>query len=75
MMSLYMIQNRMPVLWTASSFTNQKEERAFVFPIMICNAVKRCSTLQKESGREWGGILVITEGVFGMSGDLGNLPG
>lgn len=33
--------------------------------------LKRAETITNQTG---GGILVITEGVFGMSGDLGNLP-
>lgn len=39
-------------------------------------------SLEKQAGhaskyvlKTGGGILVITEGVFGMAGDLGNIPG
>ncbi len=35
-------------------------------------SLKRARKMADKSG---GGILVITEGVYGMSGDLGNLPG
>ena len=53
-----------------------KGGKSFVFPH---NDMERCDKMlgfatrnAKETG---GGILLITEGVFGMSGDLGNLPG
>ena len=53
-----------------------KGGKSFVFPH---NDIERCDKMlgfatrkAKETG---GGILLITEGVFGMSGDLGNLPG
>ncbi|MBN2614039.1 MAG: aminotransferase class I/II-fold pyridoxal phosphate-dependent enzyme [Bacteroidales bacterium] len=48
--------------------------KSFVFPhndMQKCELMlERATRLVKESG---GGILVITEGVFGMAGDLGNL--
>ena len=53
-----------------------KGGKSFVYPH---NDMERCDKMlgfatrnAKETG---GGILLITEGVFGMSGDLGNLPG
>lgn len=50
--------------------------KRFVFPH---NDMQSCRK-QLERGTKWaertgGGILVITEGVFGMAGDLGNLKG
>ncbi|MDN3690277.1 aminotransferase class I/II-fold pyridoxal phosphate-dependent enzyme [Cyclobacterium jeungdonense] len=48
--------------------------KRFVFPHndmeSLDKQLKRAERLTKESG---GGILVITEGVFGMTGDMGNL--
>jgi glycine C-acetyltransferase len=53
-----------------------KGGKSYVFPhndIEKCEKMLRFATKKvQETG---GGILVITEGVFGMSGDLGDLPG
>lgn len=53
-----------------------KGGKSFVFPH---NDMERCDKMlgfaTKKATETGGGILVITEGVFGMSGDLGNLPG
>lgn len=53
-----------------------KGGKSFVFPhndIERCEKMLRFATKNAEENN--GGILVITEGVFGMSGDLGNIPG
>lgn len=53
-----------------------KGGKSFVFPhndMERAEKMLRFATKQAEENN--GGILVITEGVFGMSGDLGNLPG
>lgn len=53
-----------------------KGGKSFVFPhndMERADKMLRFATKQAEENN--GGILVITEGVFGMSGDLGNLPG
>lgn len=53
-----------------------KGGKSFVFPhndMERCEKMLRFATKNAEENN--GGILVITEGVFGMSGDLGNLPG
>ena len=53
-----------------------KGGKSFVFPhndMERCDKMLKFATKQAEENN--GGILVITEGVFGMSGDLGNLPG
>jgi glycine C-acetyltransferase len=53
-----------------------KGGKSFVFPH---NDMERCDKMLGFATRKveetGGGILLITEGVFGMSGDLGNLPG
>src|SRR5690606_32903167 len=53
-----------------------KGGKSYVFPH---NDMERCDKMlgfaTKKAEETDGGILVITEGVFGMSGDLGNLPG
>ena len=53
-----------------------KGGKSFVYPH---NDMERCDKMlgfaTKKAEETGGGILVITEGVFGMSGDLGNLPG
>ncbi len=53
-----------------------KGGKSFVFPH---NDMERCDKMlgfaTRKAEETGGGILVITEGVFGMSGDLGNLPG
>ncbi|WP_294080387.1 aminotransferase class I/II-fold pyridoxal phosphate-dependent enzyme [Proteiniphilum sp. UBA5384] len=53
-----------------------KGGKSFVYPH---NDMDRCDKMlgfaTKKAEETGGGILVITEGVFGMSGDLGNLPG
>lgn len=53
-----------------------KGGKSFVFPH---NDMEKCDKMlgfaTKNAKETGGGILVITEGVFGMSGDLGNLPG
>lgn len=53
-----------------------KGGKSFVFPH---NDVERCDKMlgfaTRKAEETGGGILVITEGVFGMSGDLGDLPG
>lgn len=53
-----------------------KGGKSFVFPH---NDMERCDKMlgfaTKKAEETGGGILVITEGVFGMSGDLGNIPG
>ncbi|MDD2385907.1 MAG: pyridoxal phosphate-dependent aminotransferase family protein [Bacteroidales bacterium] len=53
-----------------------KGGRSFVFPH---NDIERCGKMlkfaTKHANENGGGILVITEGVFGMAGDLGYLPG
>ncbi len=52
-----------------------KGGKSFVFPH---NDIARCEKMlgfaTKKAEENGGGILVITEGVFGMAGDLGNLP-
>ncbi|MHB9055785.1 MAG: aminotransferase class I/II-fold pyridoxal phosphate-dependent enzyme [Paludibacteraceae bacterium] len=53
-----------------------KGGKSFVYPhndMERCGKMLKFATKQAEENN--GGILVITEGVFGMSGDLGNLPG
>ena len=40
----------------------------------IANLEKQLQRAQKITDKSNGGVLVITEGVFGMSGDLGKLP-
>ncbi len=53
-----------------------KGGKSFVFPhndMERADRMLRFATKQAEENN--GGILVITEGVFGMSGDLGNLKG
>ena len=53
-----------------------KGGKSFVFPhndMERCDKMLKFATKQAEENN--GGILVITEGVFGMSGDLGYLPG
>jgi len=51
-----------------------KGGRSFVFPH---NDIERCAKMlkfaTKNAEENGGGVLVITEGVFGMAGDLGNL--
>ncbi|MEL7599326.1 MAG: pyridoxal phosphate-dependent aminotransferase family protein [Proteiniphilum sp.] len=53
-----------------------KGGKSFVFPH---NDMERCDKMlgfaTRKAEETGGGILVITEGVFGMSGDLGDLPG
>ncbi|OJV35666.1 MAG: 8-amino-7-oxononanoate synthase [Bacteroidia bacterium 43-41] len=52
-----------------------KGGKSFVFPhndMERANKMLRFATKQAEENN--GGILLITEGVFGMAGDLGNLP-
>ncbi len=50
--------------------------KRFVFPHNnIENLEKQLSRATKIANETGGGILVITEGVFGMSGDMGNLKG
>lgn len=53
-----------------------KGGKSFVFPH---NDMERCDKMlgfaTRNAEENGGGILLITEGVFGMSGDLGNLPG
>lgn len=53
-----------------------KGGKSYVYPH---NDMERCEKMlgfaTKKASETNGGILVITEGVFGMSGDLGNLPG
>lgn len=53
-----------------------KGGKSFVFPH---NDMERCDKMlgfaTRKAEETNGGILLITEGVFGMSGDLGNLPG
>lgn len=53
-----------------------KGGKSFVFPH---NDMERCDRMlgfaTRKAEETGGGILLITEGVFGMSGDLGNLPG
>ena len=53
-----------------------KGGKSFVFPH---NDMERCDKMlgfaTRKAEETGGGILLITEGVFGMSGDLGNLPG
>ena len=53
-----------------------KGGKSFVYPH---NDMERCDKMLGFATRKveetGGGILLITEGVFGMSGDLGNLPG
>ncbi|MDD2244588.1 MAG: pyridoxal phosphate-dependent aminotransferase family protein [Petrimonas sp.] len=53
-----------------------KGGKSYVFPhndMERCEKMLRFATKQAEENN--GGILVVTEGVFGMSGGLGNLPG
>lgn len=53
-----------------------KGGKSFVFPhndMVRADKMLRFATKQAEENN--GGILLITEGVFGMSGDLGNIPG
>lgn len=53
-----------------------KGGKSFVFPHNdMERADKMLRFATKHAEETGGGILVITEGVFGMSGDLGNLPG
>ena len=53
-----------------------KGGKSFVFPH---NDMERCDKMlgfaTRKAEETGGGILIITEGVFGMSGDLGDLPG
>lgn len=53
-----------------------KGGKSFVYPH---NDMERCDRMlgfaTRNAEETGGGILLITEGVFGMSGDLGNLPG
>ncbi len=53
-----------------------KGGKSFVYPH---NDMERCDKMlsfaTKNAKETGGGILLVTEGVFGMSGDLGNLPG
>ena len=53
-----------------------KGGKSFVYPH---NDMERCDKMlgfaTRKAEETGGGILVITEGVFGMSGDLGDLPG
>ncbi|MDD2634405.1 MAG: pyridoxal phosphate-dependent aminotransferase family protein [Bacteroidales bacterium] len=53
-----------------------KGGKSFVFPH---NDIERCGKMlkfaTKIANENGGGILVVTEGVFGMAGDLGYLPG
>ncbi|MDD4631365.1 MAG: pyridoxal phosphate-dependent aminotransferase family protein [Proteiniphilum sp.] len=53
-----------------------KGGKSFVYPH---NDMERCEKMlgfaTRKAEETGGGILVITEGVFGMSGDLGDLPG
>ena len=52
-----------------------KGGKSFVFPHNdIERAEKMLRFATKQAEEKNGGILLITEGVFGMSGDLGNLP-
>ncbi len=49
--------------------------KRFVFPHNnIENLEKQLGRAKRLAEKQNGGILVITEGVFGMEGDLGNLP-
>lgn len=52
-----------------------KGGKSFVFPH---NDIERCAKMlkfaTKQAEENGGGIIVITEGVFGMAGDLGHLP-
>ena len=52
-----------------------KGGKSYVYPH---NDIERCEKMlkfaTKTAKENGGGILVITEGVFGMAGDLGNLP-
>jgi glycine C-acetyltransferase len=52
-----------------------KGGKSFVFPH---NDIERCGKMlkfaTKQAEENGGGVLVITEGVFGMAGDLGDLP-
>ncbi len=53
-----------------------KGGKSFVFPHNdMERADKMLKFATKQAEENNGGILLITEGVFGMSGDLGNLPG
>ncbi len=53
-----------------------KGGKSFVFPHNdMERAEKMLRFATKNADENNGGILLITEGVFGMSGDLGNLPG
>lgn len=50
--------------------------KRFVYPHNdMENFFKQLQRAKKITGQTGGGILVITEGVYGMSGDLGNLKG
>lgn len=53
-----------------------KGGKSFVFPH---NDMERCDKMlgfaTRKAEENGGGILLITEGVFGMSGDLGDIPG
>ncbi|MDI9606130.1 MAG: pyridoxal phosphate-dependent aminotransferase family protein [Bacteroidota bacterium] len=53
-----------------------KGGKSYVYPH---NDMERCDRMlgfaTRQAKENNGGILLITEGVFGMSGDLGNLPG
>lgn len=52
-----------------------KGGKSFVFPHNDIERFKKMLGFAKKRSEETsGGILVITEGVFGMAGDLGNLP-
>ncbi|MEJ5268005.1 MAG: pyridoxal phosphate-dependent aminotransferase family protein [Bacteroidales bacterium] len=52
-----------------------KGGKSYVYPH---NDIERCAKMLKfataKAEENGGGVLVITEGVFGMAGDLGNLP-
>lgn len=52
-----------------------KGGKSFVFPH---NDIEKCAKMlkfaTKNAEENGGGVLLITEGVFGMAGDLGNLP-
>lgn len=53
-----------------------KGGKSFVFPHNDMERADRMLKFATKNAEESnGGILLITEGVFGMSGDLGNLPG
>lgn len=53
-----------------------KGGKSFVFPHNDMERAEKMLKFATKNAEETnGGILVITEGVFGMSGDLGNIPG